>query len=173
MNKLGTKIGYNDADIAAMVGLNEILIDGLDTIDGAFVVLKDDVFVFENKSLNKVFGFETSFSLVGKKYDALFNKLMQIGAVSNSDTHKGYSPAQIRQLIKAKYQNNQSYKTEILLQDGRWIRSTTFPRKDGGRILTFSDITGLKTAQLQAENCLLYTSPSPRDRTRSRMPSSA
>ena len=151
MNKLGTKIGYNDADIAAMVELNEILIDGLDTIDGAFVVLKDDVFVFENKSLNKVFGFETSFSLVGKKYDALFNKLMQIGAVSNSDTHKGYSPAQIRQLIKAKYQNNQSYKTEILLQDGRWIRSTTFPRKDGGRILTFSDITGLKSAQLQAE----------------------
>ena len=43
MNKLGTKIGYNDADIAAMVELNEILIDGLDTIDGAFVVLKDDV----------------------------------------------------------------------------------------------------------------------------------
>ena len=31
--------------------------------------------------------------------------------------------------------------------------------------------TGTQT--LQFENCLLYTSPSPRDRTRSRMPSSA
>ena len=30
-----------------------------------------------------------------------------------------------------------------------------------------------RTVQLEAERCLLYTSPSPRDRTRSRMPSSA
>ena len=29
------------------------------------------------------------------------------------------------------------------------------------------------TAVMDAMNCLLYTSPSPRDRTRSRMPSSA
>ena len=30
-----------------------------------------------------------------------------------------------------------------------------------------------KVVQQQAQGCLLYTSPSPRDRTRSRMPSSA
>ena len=151
VNKLRKKAGNSDADIAAIVELNEILIDGLDTIDGAFVVLKDDVFVFENKGLNNVFGFESDFSLVGKKYDVLFNELMKIGAVSNSDSLKGFSPAQIRQIIKAKYENNESHETEIRLKDGRWIRSTTFPRKDGGRILTFNDITGLKTAQLQAE----------------------
>ena len=29
------------------------------------------------------------------------------------------------------------------------------------------------SGKIQASNCLLYTSPSPRDRTRSRMPSSA
>ena len=34
---------------------------------------------------------------------------------------------------------------------------------------TYSDFTGV----LMYNNCLLYTSPSPRDRTRSRMPSSA
>ena len=35
--------------------------------------------------------------------------------------------------------------------------------------------TSLKSVEIaeQYENCLLYTSPSPRDRTRSRMPSSA
>ena len=32
---------------------------------------------------------------------------------------------------------------------------------------------GLKEAKDMVEGCLLYTSPSPRDRTRSRMPSSA
>ena len=30
-----------------------------------------------------------------------------------------------------------------------------------------------KLSELEVDNCLLYTSPSPRDRTRSRMPSSA
>ena len=32
---------------------------------------------------------------------------------------------------------------------------------------------GCKDPDLMSKNCLLYTSPSPRDRTRSRMPSSA
>mgnify|MGYP003376498216 CR=1 FL=1 len=35
------------------------------------------------------------------------------------------------------------------------------------------DEKGLPIKTTQAEICLLYTSPSPRDRTRSRMPSSA
>ena len=36
-----------------------------------------------------------------------------------------------------------------------------------------SNINGDDGNDLQAVTCLLYTSPSPRDRTRSRMPSSA
>ena len=36
-----------------------------------------------------------------------------------------------------------------------------------------SDKTASHRLELLIENCLLYTSPSPRDRTRSRMPSSA
>ena len=36
-----------------------------------------------------------------------------------------------------------------------------------------SFILGLTALRSQALTCLLYTSPSPRDRTRSRMPSSA
>ena len=37
------------------------------------------------------------------------------------------------------------------------------------RVAKISEITGLE----RSKDCLLYTSPSPRDRTRSRMPSSA
>ena len=37
----------------------------------------------------------------------------------------------------------------------------------------FDKITGADFAMLKKKSCLLYTSPSPRDRTRSRMPSSA
>ena len=51
-----------------------------------------------------------------------------------------------------------------------------------GRTLTMPDfialgvlrqLQGMPTLREQVQTCLLYTSPSPRDRTRSRMPSSA
>jgi len=141
----------SDADIAATIELNEILIDGLDTIDGAFVVLKDEVFVYENRGFNAVFGFEDDFSLIGENFSFLFNKLLAEGAVSQKGAEKDLNPQEFRRFIQDKYKNKEAYVTEILLQDGRWIRSSTFPRKGGGRILSFSDITGLKTATLQAE----------------------
>ena len=64
--------------------------------------------------------------------------------------------------------------------DGRWklhlphgYRHTVTPGVDGhaGTIETLK--IELSLFDLQADPCLLYTSPSPRDRTRSRMPSSA
>ena len=59
--------------------------------------------------------------------------------------------------------------------DARWVAS---PNPWVGAILVTADgelISGATRApgQAHAEVCLLYTSPSPRDRTRSRMPSSA
>ena len=61
---------------------------------------------------------------------------------------------------------------EALLRKPRFIITT------GGLGPTFDDKTleGIAKAlnlELKVNNCLLYTSPSPRDRTRSRMPSSA
>ena len=51
-----------------------------------------------------------------------------------------------------------------------WERETT----PGGREYYVHKLTGWATYQKpQPLPCLLYTSPSPRDRTRSRMPSSA
>ena len=46
------------------------------------------------------------------------------------------------------------------------------------KLMTLDRIKAMPVAELAAKNahlwfCLLYTSPSPRDRTRSRMPSSA
>ena len=38
---------------------------------------------------------------------------------------------------------------------------------------SLEEFIGEYTKQINLEDCLLYTSPSPRDRTRSRMPSSA
>ena len=48
-------------------------------------------------------------------------------------------------------------------------------RSGGLESPTYAPANGWGQAQnlLQASSCLLYTSPSPRDRTRSRMPSSA
>ena len=42
----------------------------------------------------------------------------------------------------------------------------------GSKVIV-SASTAEKDLKIESNNCLLYTSPSPRDRTRSRMPSSA
>ena len=44
---------------------------------------------------------------------------------------------------------------------------------DEGTLIEQFYLTALACAQRYDRTCLLYTSPSPRDRTRSRMPSSA
>src|SRR5665811_1965553 len=44
---------------------------------------------------------------------------------------------------------------------------------DPERAYKAAEIKSLKESEERSEDCLLYTSPSPRDRTRSRMPSSA
>ena len=54
----------------------------------------------------------------------------------------------------------------IPFADGYADYFTMLNARDGG-------IGGEVTRVLECETCLLYTSPSPRDRTRSRMPSSA
>ena len=46
-------------------------------------------------------------------------------------------------------------------------------RADGTPINAVFGFTNMLVKLIEDYNCLLYTSPSPRDRTRSRMPSSA
>ena len=74
---------------------------------------------------------------------------------------------------------------EILHQGLRRQRDALFAKLDGlperevrlPRTPTGTNLLGLlkhaATCELEYFGCLLYTSPSPRDRTRSRMPSSA
>ena len=47
------------------------------------------------------------------------------------------------------------------------------PKTINNNVPALSNEGGLGEYLAQIKNCLLYTSPSPRDRTRSRMPSSA
>ena len=61
---------------------------------------------------------------------------------------------------------------------GNWARAGKFPI-ESARVNAYFDRVLSRPARARAQanggsmNCLLYTSPSPRDRTRSRMPSSA
>ena len=53
------------------------------------------------------------------------------------------------------------------------IREITIAAKSGGPLPEDNPRLRLALDKANAENCLLYTSPSPRDRQKSRMPSSA
>ena len=62
--------------------------------------------------------------------------------------------------------------TQVALMSGAFRRS--IPVKEIEHLAETGDATGLLEDLLELSgHCLLYTSPSPRDRTRSRMPSSA
>ena len=62
-------------------------------------------------------------------------------------------------------------------EEPKWIEMPSLPNNTSGLIDAEQDYHDLGERYPQAPvpvySCLLYTSPSPRDRTRSRMPSSA
>ena len=60
---------------------------------------------------------------------------------------------------------NPTLEPAILTLGGKSYRFPVVEGSEGERAIDISN--------LRAQTCLLYTSPSPRDRTRSRMPSSA
>ena len=70
-----------------------------------------------------------------------------------------------------------SFTAPALAQDKSIVVSSTTSTQDSGlfgHILPlFKAKTGIDVKVISQGTCLLYTSPSPRDRTRSRMPSSA
>ena len=79
--------------------------------------------------------------------------------------------------------NQSSHEMKMLRKNKEtfWVRETIYTIIDDSLtkeiFFVFDNITFQKnaeaTAKTLAQSCLLYTSPSPRDRTRSRMPSSA
>ena len=66
-----------------------------------------------------------------------------------------------------KYINNIATELNIAVADLEDFSIPDFGLTDGGKTILFNDYAA------RISICLLYTSPSPRDRTRSRMPSSA
>ena len=68
--------------------------------------------------------------------------------------------------------------TDIITPDGRLlVKEVEVEKKSAGGVILSANTSDpentCKYGEIIYNGCLLYTSPSPRDRTRSRMPSSA
>ena len=74
----------------------------------------------------------------------------------------------IRDLVRSRGLGD-VYKRQVLDRNG--LRPARYYVTDDDRVIMASEVGVLDIAPEHV--CLLYTSPSPRDRTRSRMPSSA
>ena len=83
------------------------------------------------------------------------------------DDKKGYLQIPYKKYAYVKHSSGK----HISLYGDRLNRVTTFDKDDP--TLHESDIPPMTRFLVDQYTCLLYTSPSPRDRTRSRMPSSA
>ena len=78
--------------------------------------------------------------------------------------------------LSVEYNSVREYLTTPIFKEERqfglsYEAGKIFAEGHGWQVALFE--TEGKVGNLQARTCLLYTSPSPRDRTRSRMPSSA
>ena len=84
---------------------------------------------------------------------------------STLDRSSAASDVYKRQLLKEQIERLEAEKKMILLNPRYMLLQKYIPDTD--------DIPDVNWLKIKNDACLLYTSPSPRDRTRSRMPSSA
>ena len=144
----GTHIDQDN--IATIIELNEILTEALDTMSTAFIILEDGVCVYENIGFRKILGVGDDFTLIGQDKDDLFDVIFSLRKETTVEDEEE-KRLEIKAMVKENIRNRTAFSDEILLNDDRWIKSTSRPWRENGRVLTFSDITDLKTAQLKAE----------------------
>ena len=84
--------------------------------------------------------------------------------------------------LESYFGNNHSFETTLVSEDNFLLFTPMLPQVAAGTIETRHIVTPIRTlikktkfyeARIKNIDCLLYTSPSPRDRQKSRMPSSA
>ena len=75
-----------------------------------------------------------------------------------------------QQLGNLSYSDSDSYYSNT--STGHWCPAVDI-KEEKDRFLIIADVPGVNPTDIEIMICLLYTSPSPRDRQKSRMPSSA
>ena len=139
-----------EPNVLEVVELNEVLTGALDTMDAAFIIIKGNECVFENTGFRRILGVGEDYTLIGKSNDDMFDVIFDLTKASMREITQDLR-LKIKAGIDKKISDRIAFSDEIPLEDGRWIKSASWPWRDNGRVVTFTDITDLKTAQLKAE----------------------
>ena len=113
-------------------------------------------------------------------FDGVFDRLNHYMVNANTLSPQGFPPYNIRKegdynyTIEMALAGMSRDDLEVEVADGTLtVRSVDKKEQDGELLHQGISYRKFKRSWTLANDCLLYTSPSPRDRTRSRMPSSA
>ena len=147
---LGIEGSKSEPNISEVIELNEVLTEALDTMNSAFIILKEGICVFENTGFRRILGVAHDFTLIGKNDDDLFDIIFALRKATADEVTEQVH-LKIKASVRKKIRSRIAFSDEIPLDDGRWIKSESWPWRDHGRVVTFTDITDLKTAQLKAE----------------------
>ena len=80
-------------DIFKMAELNAILTDALDTLDSAFIILRDEICVFENTGFRRILGLDEKDTFKGKSGEDLFNTCLLYTSPSPRDQRGSRMPS--------------------------------------------------------------------------------
>ena len=146
--KMATKMGYEMDELVTVKPRMELGVDQGASVKGTLE--RDPYPVSQNEFLHHAKSPEAGRSYIQGKTDKIFADIDGLKGIEKLDPRSA------------------EYKAILAKSNARTLPSIEAYIKGGGDYEAFEN--GLR---LQLGDCLLYTSPSPRDRTRSRMPSSA
>ena len=133
--------------LCSLIEQHEMLTDAVHAMAQMFYVVKDERLLFCNQKLVDFLGLPVGVMARGTPWDDLLDALIEAGVAGAVK-----SPEAFKETVKKRHAAGTPYTAERELEDGRWLRIDVIPCPSQEIIVTYTDITELKQAQMNAQS---------------------
>lgn len=130
-----------------LIEQHEMLTDAVHAMAQMFYVVKDERLLFCNQKLVDFLGLPVGVMARGTPWDDLLDALIKAGVAGAVK-----SPEAFKETVKKRHAAGKPYTAERELEDGRWLRIDVIPCPSQEIIVTYTEITELKHAQMKAQS---------------------
>lgn len=133
--------------LCELIEQHEMLTDAVHAMAQMFYVVKDERLLFCNQKLVDFLGLPVGVMARGTPWDDLLDALIKAGVAGAVS-----SPEAFKETVKKRHAAGKPYTAERELEDGRWLRIDVIPCPSQEIIVTYTEITELKHAQMKAQS---------------------